>query len=128
MNEFVQVIAIVFMFSIIMIETMLYIQDQKDFNSVVLFSVLIGLIFGLYLYFGEASDVGRSINPVLLAINNIIVVTISVTFFLVSNKKIISINKKWLKHISAVTTAFIFSLCLPWLALLTSCYTGLDCL
>lgn len=128
MDGYIILLVVLYLVSIITIETLLYVKEKWGVKKQLLASFAFSVCFVAFLYFIEASSLGRETKPILLALNNIITVVGSLAVVLLLLQFVEASKSKTGKHVGANIIAVVVAITYPIFALYTSCYTGLDCL
>ena len=128
MNGYFAIFVTLFLICFSVIEGLLWVHENRGVKEELGWSVLLVVGLVLYLFYGEASEYARENKALLLLLNDIVFVITPLWLILLFNRFHHKLENIAPKHTAAVLVSAILGLTLPMFALITSCFTGLDCL
>jgi hypothetical protein len=108
-------------------ELNIVIQRRNGLLASIIFTCFVSILLCGYLFFIEATDYARESKTIKLIFVNFIAVlmpSISIVWLAWVSRKL---TRKAL-HLVSIVVAAVNTALLPFIALYTSCYTGLDCI
>lgn len=116
-----------FIIMVTVFELNIVIQRKNGLLASILFTCSISILLCVYSFFNEASDYARESKTMKLVFVNFIAVltpTISIIWLAWVSRKLKPITL----HLVSIIVAAVNTVLFPFIALYTSCYTGLDCI
>jgi hypothetical protein len=120
-------LALAFAIMVAVFELNVVIQKNNGQLTSILFTCFISMLLCAYLFFYEASDYARESKTMKLIFVNFITValsSISIIWLSWLSRKL----KRITVHLVSILVAAVNTTLLPFIALYTSCYTGLGCI
>jgi hypothetical protein len=127
MSDYLSIALPIFLVLIAVIEAMSYSLATKGSASQLLVGGVLGFVAVCYLFFWEAPNLAREMTPLLLAVNDLIIVGVTLILFSTVTRFVAKISNSVFKHLVLGLVAFVSAMVWPLFALYTSCATGLDC-